>query len=117
MALDPISLAFGLLGGGGGSTTQTTNVTTTNSLQNAFNPVSNVNLGGGIASSPSGSPYGSPTANSNQAVTPDAGQGGMPFYGDYGGGAASTGGGDLLSGNMIYLLIGGVVLYYVMKEK
>lgn len=127
----PLALAGVALGGLlGGSTSQQTTVTTTNSLQNAFNPVNNVSLGGGISSNPSGSVSGDPSASATATTAiapPDAaaiaGLFGVPRFGGGGVGVSPanlTAGAPLASAPsslfsttnlLIAAAIGGAVLF------
>jgi len=130
----PVPLAGALIGGLlGGSTSQQTTVTTTNSLQNAFNPVNNVNLGGGITASPYGGVAGDPQARASattQQTQPSPSQfgfglpvgGGVPgaagldVFGGERGAIAGAPAGGFISENLPLLLIGGGLAAFLLLK-
>lgn len=115
MAFDPLSLAFGLLGGGGGSNTLTNTGNFNSVLQNSFSPVANVNLGGSIMADPSSGVSGSPYSEATSAVTPSAGSLGLGSIGMGAGVPVQTG--FSIADNLPSLAIGGAALYFLMRDK
>ena len=125
----PILAGVALGGLLGGSTSQQTTVTTTNSLNNAFNPVNNVNLGGGISSNPFGDAFGNPSTSasaSTQIAPPDPNAIGsilgIPQFGASGAPvslptlAQTPVAGNILTDNLPLLLIGGAALLFLNKK-
>ena len=79
MAIDPISLALGLLGGGGGSTEVSTSQSV--GVNTVASPIVGVSLGGGTVSpSGGGSATGSPSASSLAQSVPSSGGSLFPSF-------------------------------------
>jgi len=122
MAIDPISLALGFLGGGG-STSQNSTLTGTNTLQSTITPNTVISIGGSVASDPAAPYFGGSSASGQGAIaTPEnpnpLGGFGMPFgtipqtYADP---VVSSYGGNVISDNLPLLLIGGAAIFFLMR--